>query len=95
MTDDQRLELIAPVFQFVGINAKRVFEIGMMTPEKANANGGRKRLMNLKSFEDHFRTRIAKAQASRDKANNSSQKKSKVKQKPNSSLRSKGKSKRV
>ena len=57
MSGDECLEIIAPVFDAVGIDVKKIIKYAFKAPDETKAKGSRKYPPNLEPLYDHFRAR--------------------------------------
>jgi hypothetical protein len=69
MTEEECLEIIAPIFKHVGIDAKRVFELGFKAPPLASGKLPKKGKFNLPPLNDHFYAKLLKSQQDDENSN--------------------------
>jgi hypothetical protein len=88
MTEEERLEIIVPIFRHVGIDAKRVFELGFKAPPIASGKRPTKGKWNLPPLNDHFYAKLLKSQQDDENSNAPKKKplRKQVKQNSNTSL---------
>ena len=93
MTEEERLEIIAPIFKQVGIDAKRVFELGFKASPIASGKLPKNGKFNLPPLNDHFYAKLMKSQQEGEDSNGSEKNPNgkQVKRKSNTALGRKSK----